>query len=262
MTSLATTTPSTATPASLALSAEGIAHDFSGVRALDGVDVAVAAGEIVGLIGPNGSGKSTLLNVISGLVHPTNGRVTLDGAEITGWRADRIARAGVARTFQNIRLFGTLTARENVEVALAFGSAGGHRARSAATELLADFDLLGAADRSAAELPYGLQRRLEIARALATDARYLLLDEPAAGMNEAESDDLLATLAEIGRARGVGLLVIDHDLRLIMRLCSRVAVLSEGRMIANDVPDAIARNTAVIEAYLGSPLEPHDGGNR
>jgi branched-chain amino acid transport system permease protein len=235
-----------------ALKARGVTKDFAGLRALDNVGLSLKPGEIVGLIGPNGSGKTTLLNIISGLYAPTEGRVEIDGTDATRWPAHVVARAGVGRTFQNIRLFGQLSVIQNVEIGARLGpDRQSGTASSFARSLLADFGLAEFADRPAATLDYGAQRRLEIARALALRPRYLLLDEPGAGMNPTESNTLLRELAELRRRTGIGLLVIDHDMSLIMRLCDRIVVLNRGQVIAEGDPQEIQRHPAVIEAYIG-----------
>jgi branched-chain amino acid transport system permease protein len=233
-----------------AIKAEGITKDFAGLRALDNVSLTLKPGEILGLIGPNGSGKTTLLNIISGVFAPTQGTITIDDKDATPWPAHVIAQAGVGRTFQNIRLFGQLSVIENLEISARIGATNGD-ATAAAMQLLTEFGLADFADRPAAALDYGAQRRLEIARALALRPRYLLLDEPGAGMNPTESNALLQELAKLRQRTGIGLLVIDHDMALIMRLCDRIVVLNRGQVIAEGDPKTIQTNPAVIEAYIG-----------
>ncbi len=224
---------------------------FSGLRALDRVSLSIAAGEILGLIGPNGSGKTTLVNAITGQVRLAGGRVLLGGEEISGLPPPAVALKGASRSFQIVRLFNNMTVRENVEAsALARGDPM-RKARRSADALLAEFGLSRRADDLGSALNYGDKRRVEIARALAADPAFLLLDEPAAGMNEAESGVLLQILRDLPRARGLGLLIIDHDMGLIMRLCDRLHVLASGRTIAEGDAESVRRNPAVVEAYLG-----------
>jgi ABC-type branched-subunit amino acid transport system ATPase component len=234
------------------LAAENVVKRFRGLHALDGVSLSVREGEIVGLIGPNGSGKTTLLNVASGVLEPTSGRVTVGGVDATGLRPHQVARLGVGRTFQQIRLFAEMTVEENVEV----GAVARGVERDEVGRLLARLGLTADADRPATTLPYGQQRRVEIARALAGRPRYLLLDEPAAGMNEAESDALLDTIRRVRDEEGCAVLVVDHDLRLIMRLCERIHVLAEGRTICEGTAQEVRRDPSVIQAYLGTAAEP------
>ncbi len=233
------------------LKAHEVSVEFAGLRALDGVSLSVHSGEILGLIGPNGSGKTTLVNAITGQVPLTGGRVTLADRDISGRKPRDIAHAGVARTFQIGRHFNNLTVLENVATgALARGKSLGP-AKDRAHDLLREFDLERRSDELASGLSYGDKRRVEIARALAGEPNFLLLDEPAAGMNDAEGEVLLEILAELPKARALGLLIIDHDMGLIMRLCQRLHVLASGRTIAAGSPEAVRADPAVIEAYLG-----------
>jgi len=237
-----------------------LVKDFVGLRAVDRVSLAVRPGEILGLIGPNGSGKTTLVNVITGLLKPSAGRVVVDGVDITAWPPHRIARLGLSRTFQTVKLFRQLTVLENVEVGAVGMGLGRRQARSWARSVLGALDISGLAELPAGALPYGKERRVEIARALATRPRYLLLDEPAAGLNEMESKELQDLLRAIPSQIGCGMLVIEHDIRLVMRLCDRLHVLNYGRTIGEGTPEEVRQNPAVIAAYLGSTLEtPHAG---
>jgi ABC-type branched-subunit amino acid transport system ATPase component len=234
------------------LEAVDVTKNFGGVWALQGVTVRVAEGSILGVIGPNGSGKTTLLNCLSGTFGPTSGTIHLDGRDLTGQPGHLVARTGVVRTFQNIRLFGRLTCLQNVEVsALAAGKVRRGRSRQHARELLAELGLSELEGRYATTLSYGDQRRLEVARALAARPRFLLLDEPAAGMNDAESDKLRNELAHIRDSRGCGVMVVEHDLRLIMRLCDRIYVLNEGSVISEGAPHEVRSDPAVVAAYIG-----------
>jgi branched-chain amino acid transport system ATP-binding protein len=238
------------------LEAQGVVKHFRGVHALDGVSLYVRPGEILGLIGPNGSGKTTLLNVLSGVYPPTSGDVLCMGTRITGRKPSRIAHLGVGRTFQNIRLFGHLSVRQNIEVGSVSGRAvGGSDHAADVDDLLHRFHLDAVAEQQALNLPYGAQRRVEIARALAGRPFFLLLDEPAAGMNEAESDELLGTVMGVREEFGCGILIVDHDLRLIMRLCERIQVLAEGRTLAVGSPDSVRSDPTVVEVFLGDAFK-------
>jgi branched-chain amino acid transport system ATP-binding protein len=241
------------------LAATSVTKDFAGLRAVDGVDLALSRGEIVGLIGPNGSGKTTTINLITGLLRISSGRVRLGETDITGWPPYRIAKAGLARTFQIVKLFKDFTVRENVEVAaISAKSVSAREARRRADAALATVGIAHLADTLARVLPQGEERRVEIARALATEPAFLLLDEPAAGLNDAEVEILLPTLETIRQEVGCGILIVDHDMRLIMNLCDRLHVLNYGRTIAEGTPDEVRRSPAVIEAYLGTEVETSD----
>jgi branched-chain amino acid transport system ATP-binding protein len=230
----------------------GVQKRFRGLVAVDDVSLRLRQDEILGLIGPNGSGKTTLLNVASGVTRPTKGRVTVAGTSAEGKKPHVFASLGVGRTFQQIRLFADMTVEENVEV----GAVARKQPRASIAALLERIGLASDRERFAGTLPYGQQRRVEIARALAGRPRFLLLDEPAAGMNEAESDQLLETIRLIREREGCGILIVDHDLRLIMRLSERIHVLAEGRTIAEGTPDAVRRDPAVIREYIGAAQEP------
>ncbi len=225
---------------------------FAGLTALDDVSFAVERGRVTGLIGPNGAGKSTLVNAITGLYPLTSGLVSIGAQRIDALAPHATASAGVSRTFQNIRLFTGLSAAENVAVAALARGASVSEAFAAAHQELAFVGLEGSGQRNADSLAYGARRRLEIARALATEPRFLMLDEPAAGMNPEETDDLANRLKSLPRQRGLGLLLIDHDLKFVMSLCDRVVVLNRGRLIADDTSAGVQKNPAVIEAYTGT----------
>jgi branched-chain amino acid transport system ATP-binding protein len=248
-----------ATPASEGrLEIHDLTKDFGGLRAVDGVSFTLRRGEILGLIGPNGSGKTTTINLITGLLNITSGSVIADGREMAGWPPYRIARAGLARTFQVVKLFKDFTVAENVEVgALSARQVPRAEARAKAAAALDLVGITHLADLPARTLPQGEERRVEIARALATEPSFLLLDEPGAGLNDAEIEVLLPTLQRIRDQRGCGLLVVDHDMRLIMGLCDRIHVLNYGRTIAEGRPEDIRREPAVIAAYLGAEEGAH-----
>jgi branched-chain amino acid transport system ATP-binding protein len=215
------------------------------------VTLELRPGEVVGLIGPNGAGKSTLVNVLSGFDRPSEGTVELGGREITRWPASRRGRNGLARTFQHSHSFGSLSVRENVEVA-ALGV--GTRSRAAARraeELLELVGLTSYADASAATLAHGDERRLGVARALATEPRFVLMDEPAAGLPEAEVPGLAAVIRDVRDDHGAGVLLIDHNMALIMDVCDRIHVLDQGRTLAEGTPQEIRANIDVAAAYLG-----------
>lgn len=233
------------------LRATDIRRFFDGVHALNGVDLEVLRHEVVGLIGPNGAGKTTLVNIITGFDSPTTGSVELDAEVVTRWSAYRRGRAGLARTFQAAHSFGRLTVRENIEVgALA---SGGSRSAAAkrATELMGVLGLGQHADSESMVLTQGEERKLGVARALATEPKYLLMDEPAAGLNEGEVPELAELLRSVRDEHGVGVLLIDHNVPLILDVCDRIQVLDEGKTIANGSPADIRANSEVASAYLG-----------
>lgn len=233
------------------LRVENLSKRFSGLQALSNVSTRLEKGEILGLIGPNGSGKTTLINAISGVLHPEEGTIAFGNTDITGWNPDRIAKLGLARTFQTARLFSSLTVTENLELGIMAASEGDIDGR--VDELLGRFGLERWATDRAGNLAYGLQRRLEIARAVGSKPEFLLLDEPAAGLNEEESEQLLQLIRGLREPTSLacGVLIVEHDLAMIMRLCDRVHVLNEGQTLAEGPPGDVRNNPAVVEAYMG-----------
>ena len=240
--------------------------NFGGLQALDDFSLQVEGGEIIGLIGPNGAGKTTVFNLLTNVYQPSTGSISLSGRDTKGKSISAVTKSGMARTFQNIRLFRELTVLDNVRIALHHGmkySVLGamlrlpsywvqeKKTRQTAMELLSVFHMEGLADAIAGSLPYGAQRRLEILRALATDPQVLLLDEPAAGMNPSETAELMDTIRQIRDRFGVAIILIEHDMSLVMGICERILVLNYGLIIAQGTPEEIRNNPVVVEAYLG-----------
>ena len=241
------------------LRASSVSRSFAGVRALQDVTLELHRHEVVGLIGPNGAGKSTLVNVLTGFDSPTAGTVELGGRRITRWSAHRRARAGLARTFQHSRAFRQLSVRENVEVAALGVGAGPRRARRRADELLELLGLAGMDRRPAAILAHGDERRLGVARALATEPRFVLMDEPAAGLPEAEVPEFASVVRSVRDDHEAGVLLIDHNMALVMNVCDRIVVLDQGRTLAEGTPAEIRGNLDVAAAYLGESAVAEDG---
>jgi len=252
------------------LKAEHLGITFGGLKAVHDFNLEIYSGELVGLIGPNGAGKTTVFNLLTGDYVPTEGTVFLNGEPLNGKKTHEFVAAGVARTFQNIRLFGKMSVIDNVKAAFTkdikyglfatiFRTKAYWKTEKELTEkaydLLKIFGLEGKADYLASALPYGEQRKLEIARALATDMKVLLLDEPAAGMNPTETAELLECIKVIRERFGVAILLIEHDMSLVMNVCERIQVINFGETIAAGLPNEIANNKQVIEAYLGKDKE-------
>ena len=258
------------------LDVRNLGIDFGGLTAVDGFNITVGPTEISGLIGPNGAGKTTIFNLLTGVYQPTRGSVLINGVDIKGMPTHKVNRLGIARTFQNIRLFSDMTALDNVKVGMhhdikcSFLGSLLHlpsyykaekKANKKAMELL---DFMGLADVAAVKagsLPYGVQRRLEIVRALATDPSIILLDEPAAGMNPSETTELMHQIRRIRDTFHIAIFLIEHDMNLVMNVCEAIAVVNYGRLIAKGTPEEIRANPAVIEAYLGKEEGSADAEN-
>ncbi len=248
------------------LSVSNLGISFGGLRAVDSFSIEIEKGELYGLIGPNGAGKTTAFNLLTGVYKPDTGRVVLDGVDITGLSTIDINKAGIARTFQNIRLFKNLSVLDNVKVGLhnnyKYSTFSGilrlpsfykteKLMNEKAMDILKVFDLDQEANILASNLPYGKQRKLEIARALATNPKLLLLDEPAAGMNPAETDELMETITLVREKYDVTVLLIEHDMKLVAGICEKIYVLNFGTELANGLPNDVLNNPDVIKAYLG-----------
>jgi len=231
--------------------ATAVSRSFEGVQALREVTLELRRNEVVGLIGPNGAGKTTLVNVMTGFDRPTTGTVELEDRDITRWSPHRRGRAGLARTFQHSHSFGTLSVRENVEVSALGVGTSPRGARRRADELLRLLGLAGYAQAPASTLAHGNERKLEVARALAVEPRFVLLDEPAAGLPEAEIPGFTAVVRSVRDERGAGILLIDHNMALVMAVCDRIHVLDQGRTLAEGTPDEVRGNLDVAAAYLG-----------
>jgi branched-chain amino acid transport system ATP-binding protein len=248
------------------LSVKNLGISFGGLRAVDSFNITIEKGELYGLIGPNGAGKTTAFNLLAGVYKPDAGIITLDGRNITGLSTIEINKAGIARTFQNIRLFREMSVLDNVKIGLhnnyKYSTLSGvlrlpsyfkteKQMNDKAYDILKVFDLDKEASRLSANLPYGKQRKLEIARALATNPKMLLLDEPAAGMNPSETEELMKTITLIRQKYDVTILLIEHDMKLVAGICEKIFVLNFGMELANGLPGDVLNNPEVIKAYLG-----------
>ncbi len=252
------------------LEVRNLGISFGGLQAVSGLDLTIDSGHLYGLIGPNGAGKTTAFNMLTGMYRPTEGTITFDGVNITGKDPEYISKAGIARTFQNIRLFSAMSVLDNVKVGMhnrvTYGMFDGvfrtkkyHRREQEMNEkaisLLKVFGIGDKADYAASQLPYGQQRKLEICRALASDPKLLLLDEPAAGMNPNETAELMETVRKVRDEFGIAILLIEHDMKFVMGICEDITVLEYGKIIAHGDPDTVANDPEVIKAYLGGDDE-------
>jgi len=248
------------------LEVEGLGISFGGLRAVDNFEISIDDNELVGLIGPNGAGKTTIFNLLTGVYIPTDGNIILNGKSVVNKKPNEIVMLGSSRTFQNIRLFKNMTVIDNIKVAyhnrMDYGifdsifktskfKSEEEIATNVAIDLLKVFNLEILKDELAMNLPYGMQRKLEIARALATNPKILLLDEPAAGMNPQETEELMETIKMLKNIFNVSILLIEHDMKLVMGICERIIVIDYGRIIAKGTPNQIRKNPDVIKAYLG-----------
>ncbi len=252
------------------LDVRNLGIDFGGLTAVDGFSIAIGRTEISGLIGPNGAGKTTIFNLLTSVYQPTRGSILINGIDTKGMTTHKVSRLGIARTFQNIRLFSDMSALDNVKVGMhnqikcSFAASTLHlpsyyraekEANEKAMELLDFMGLADMAEQKAGSLPYGVQRRLEIVRALATNPSIILLDEPAAGMNPSETTELMHQIRRIRDTFQIAIYLIEHDMNLVMSVCETIAVLNYGRIISKGTPDEIRQDPAVIEAYLGREEE-------
>jgi branched-chain amino acid transport system ATP-binding protein len=238
------------------LAAADVSVSFDGLTALSNVTLAISRGRVTGLIGPNGAGKTTLVNILTGFQMPGAGRVTLDGRDIAGMKPHLVRRMGIARTFQSGRLFGELTVHDNLEVAGVGLGLTRREAGAKAAEMLAWIGISGLSERMAAGLPYTDERRVAIGRALMLSPKFLLLDEPAAGMSAEESGDLATLIRRIVAEHGCGVLLIEHNIGLVLTLCEQIYVLDSGQVIESGAPEVIKASEVVRHAYMGTQAEP------